>query len=684
MTDFIPFPQKAKGIDKTTWRSANTLWSAQLTTLLKSPESEYSSQMIHNSSLYQLVTRVLDTQIDQQPIHANVSRCVFFIYVRAATLPSSFSSPLLSSSHLARFAAIYGADNSIAVRLVFRQLLSDSVFYKTVQESMASIVNGAVHLPDLLATHSTPDLKKAYMITRLLDALVLATLDVKGIVQRDLESTLLECYQSIVPVYAALDKSLLQIEPLYYYLKLHLVFTFNHLMDHHFFQPLGFTTNTKPPLDFIPCEAMSEKEGPMNRLSEHLLELMEKSNLEQLKSAFEDAPLIMDWEVTFHIANKLDIMNRAYWNGQDERVEFLKMSMEQVTDMNQGSIPWNTLHSDRRSLIKKTVKNRSSDIVEDKKIYIENRIIQVQDVFPDLGEGFIEACLEENQHDPERVVLQLISEDLPPTLAALDRTMSRHTFKSLVPINSSIVMKREEEREDVLNSRHNIFDNDAFDMLRHSVNQSKVHLGKKSHGTVQHIMEDKSFIESEKANILQRVFNMYEDDYDDTYDDIHETEGAVDLGALEEECKIDTVKLKKEKETDPGILHESDLVHALMKDPECFSRSPAVRKSAKRANMRQKLQMTDEQLEGWAIMFNRNPRKQHILDKYALFDGKQAEVSSQISETQKQTRKDNRPPPTEEKDRSYKNQNKSRFGNHNRKKMYDKKISKAGGAPSND
>jgi hypothetical protein len=67
-----------------------------------------------------------------------------------------------------------------------------------------------------------------------------------------------------------------------------------------------------------------------------------------------------------------------------------------------------------------------------------------------------------------------------------------------------------------------------------------------------------------------------------------------------------------------------------------------------------------------------------------LFDGNQAQVSEDVSQAQKQAlKKENKKPPvSESKDRAYKDKNKARFGNHNRKAGRDKKIAKTAPAPN--
>ena len=49
-------------------------------------------------------------------------------------------------------------------------------------------------------------------------------------------------------------------------------------------------------------------------------------------------------------------------------------------------------------------------------------ITQIQDLFPDLGAGFIVKCLYEYNDDIEQVTAHLLEESLPPHLAEADRS----------------------------------------------------------------------------------------------------------------------------------------------------------------------------------------------------------------------------------------------------------------------
>lgn len=118
------------------------------------------------------------------------------------------------------------------------------------------------------------------------------------------------------------------------------------------------------------------------------------------------------------------------------------------------------------------------------------------------------------------------------------------------------------------------------------------------------MLDDKTFVQSEKANLLQRIADIYEDEIDDTYDDVGMPTGKVDLGSVEDGSE-EVVKQRK-NEMDPGILYESDLVHTYVNNVKVFERSAASRRSSERAMLKKATGMTDEQLEGWSIMFSRN------------------------------------------------------------------------------
>jgi activating signal cointegrator complex subunit 2 len=61
-------------------------------------------------------------------------------------------------------------------------------------------------------------------------------------------------------------------------------------------------------------------------------------------------------------------------------------------------------------------------------MHLISLISQVQEVFPDLGEGFIEACLSTYDNNIETVIDRILTESLPEHLALLDHALSRYVI----------------------------------------------------------------------------------------------------------------------------------------------------------------------------------------------------------------------------------------------------------------
>lgn len=75
--------------------------------------------------------------------------------------------------------------------------------------------------------------------------------------------------------------------------------------------------------------------------------------------------------------------------------------------------------------------------------------------------------------------------------------------------------------------------------------------------------------------------------------------------------------------------HDEALFHAYKSSPEIFARDATTRRSKERAALRQETGMTDESLEGWAVMLSRDPRQMRRLEaRFTTFKGEQAGLES--------------------------------------------------------
>ncbi|XP_022098496.1 activating signal cointegrator 1 complex subunit 2-like [Acanthaster planci] len=151
-------------------------------------------------------------------------------------------------------------------------------------------------------------------------------------------------------------------------------------------------------------------------------------------------------------------------------------------------------------------------------------ISSVKDLFPDYGEGFIEACLEEYSFDTTKVIHAILEDKLVPGLQELDKTMAR-TAKpqaAMKPGGKDVTPAGETS---LLQQRSNIFQNDEFDIFsRDTVDTSRIHKGKRDDRlSDQKLQKDKTHL-ARLVSSCEEYNYEYEDEYDDTYD-------ANDVGA---------------------------------------------------------------------------------------------------------------------------------------------------------
>ncbi|KAJ4387534.1 hypothetical protein N0V93_008129 [Gnomoniopsis smithogilvyi] len=249
---------------------------------------------------------------------------------------------------------------------------------------------------------------------------------------------------------------------------------------------------------------------------------------------------------------------------------------------------------------------------EDQEIHVHrlSKISQIQDIFPDLGAGFVARLLDEYGENTEEVTAHLLEDSLPTYLKEANRSEELST-RPRSRRKSSLIPKATPPQ---LPTRHNVFDDDELDRL--ALDASKLHIGKRgAEKTADDLLADRSSAPS-KAAIISALaaFDSDDDERDDTYD-AADVGGAIDAAANEE---------------DPTDANEETLWRAYSADPRQFDRDQAARKGAARGRLREDTGMTDEAIEGWAIMLNRNAQQKRRLEmKYSAvnaFSGQQTEL----------------------------------------------------------
>ncbi|KAK3821435.1 MAG: hypothetical protein J3Q66DRAFT_333308 [Benniella sp.] len=419
-------------------------------------------------------------------------------------------------------------------------------------------------------------------------------------------------------------------------------------------------SNTDTPLD---PESVNESAAAalMDQLCEVIVRLYEQLSLQDHMVPMQDAPMILDLEIQFSISEKLSNINAESFNGENNRLSHWIVVLNDLRGFNPATTSFINEHNMRKSekmaremsnlYINQELGRSNSTIISDSNAqrtntapplanqeddYVKRTMLisQLQDLFPDMGDGFLEACLITFKDDPEVVTMRLLEENLPSDLATMDRSTARSVPQRNDDPSSMALVRvspPDEPEQDPLANRRNIFDGDEFDVFSGKVlDQSKVSRGKKGAKDAQIILNDKAFVAQQKSAILQAVEMMYDDEYDDTYDSMGLNTVGADFRSVEEVESFTDTGAKNSKgpaqaTLDPSVEHEEALINMYTGDKDVFKRSAEARRSKKRQELRNLTKMSDEQLEGWAIMFDRNPRKTEIAQKYE-FSGKQAEI----------------------------------------------------------
>ncbi|KAI8333467.1 hypothetical protein BC941DRAFT_434801 [Chlamydoabsidia padenii] len=700
MADLLPYiSRNTPGVTEDLWKKGHSVWLSLLVDFLDRDDSYILKQLESHQGVYPWCQSVLRQQLDQGNVDPQVLHLIFLVHVRLFNVVSttSSSSPL-SLVALDTFALVFARTNPVVVRKLFSQLFDAQMNLRAqytaeleqVMDTLASLDEATTATADKLSF-----LQRMNVVARLLETKVLCLcLDIS--IPR-LFPILLSCYEKLLVINNDGDDDTVEIGYWTYLVKQSLINVLNTLVEINYISALGYVTKDQSGnMDKICDIQTNDAQVIVESLCEQILQWVEQSGVESSKTVYVDAPLIMDWQVEWQMAKRVKRINKDLFYGENEQLSFISLVLDtQIQDLATGiQQSWGARIKEQQddygvkniTTIDSTLSIPSAD-----PIHRASLISQVRDIFSDLGEGFIEACLEANNNDAEMVIMQLLENNLPPSVASLDRSMgSNHSSTSTV--TTATTNDTMTENTSILDSRKNIFDKDEFDVFSGGIVQrNKVYLGKKNKGTAETLLDSKKHTQDEKANMLRRIYDMYEDEIDDSYDAVNEMSGPVDLAAVEEggQSAVDVVQAKKNQHVDSVMMYEmyeSELIQLYAEQPESFRQSSAGRRSHKWKELREKTGMSDEQLKGWARHLDDNPRrKQQVLDKHMLFDGTQNEIDDKVKAKQQQQQKESStkpPPPSEAKQKAYKDKNKARIGNHNRKRNHDKKLNRLAG-PTN-
>jgi len=287
-------------------------------------------------------------------------------------------------------------------------------------------------------------------------------------------------------------------------------------------------------------------------------------------------------------------------------------------------------------------------------------------------------------------------------------------LEGTAPTFEEAELKKEDLGRYVAEERRNVFDDEVMDLGR-------VRMGKKDGQNQATVLQDRSFIEKMKADILRRAEEIEQEEEEDEEEELSQGH-ASKTRILAYEDEADSVSSEvpvvadgedsnadggeededEEEEEIPPPSPETICELAYIRDPKLFERDAQTRRSKARADLKAQTGWTDEQLEGWKIMLERNPKKDKILQKHEFAGNRNANLNVDLRAGGSSV-----PPPRggggsrgrggrgrgsrggrgaggggggdTAHDRAWKDKNKASRGNHNRKRGHDKKMARAGG-----
>lgn len=246
---------------------------------------------------------------------------------------------------------------------------------------------------------------------------------------------------------------------------------------------------------------------------------------------------------------------------------------------------------------------------EEMHMHQASQVSQIHELFPDLSNHYILKLLDHFSDNVEAVTAALLEPDsLPQNLVNQpDRNPKLESPQKIPP-------PPPKQTPSFVPQRKNVFDNDDFS--NHHISTGRLHQGRRDiHNTAHPTPAEHA---RSKAAILSALsaFDADDDERDDSYD-VADVGGAVDT-TLDTDTRTDT--------------NEELLYRAWREQPVLFARDSKTRLSQPRQRLKHDTGMTDEQIEGWALVLSRDENMQNRLkQKYhaaARFTGNQSAVLS--------------------------------------------------------
>uniref|UniRef100_A0A7N8XU79 Activating signal cointegrator 1 complex subunit 2 n=1 Tax=Mastacembelus armatus TaxID=205130 RepID=A0A7N8XU79_9TELE len=375
--------------------------------------------------------------------------------------------------------------------------------------------------------------------------------------------------------------------------------------------------------------------------------------LQHFTSLLPEKRFLSDYDEQFPIADDISLLQQALPVIDETRTSYLLQGVESAWDSVGRRKPQSRTKSKASSLVPSSQEGAggAGAVCPVSGAELESLLSCIRDLLPDLGEGFLLACLQEYGYNSELVINNILEDRLTPSLDKLDRAMPR-------PVK--------EELPSVLSNRSNVFDDDEFDVFRRDqVDMSRIWKGRRKGESTREMLNDKQHIAEQRARykayetVVDEVviepgetaatygLDDYDDEYDDTYDMNQVGANDLDRDSFLNRRPFTVPQVlrkgnKAEDEESDNDEEEETLQNNAHRDQ--FVQDPAVlreKAEARRAAMQQR----------------RSFRPEHPSNVVGRPKGQGQATETLLDRRRKET-------------------NKSRVGNHNRRTMADRKRNK--------
>ncbi|KLO09861.1 hypothetical protein SCHPADRAFT_943333 [Schizopora paradoxa] len=341
-------------------------------------------------------------------------------------------------------------------------------------------------------------------------------------------------------------------------------------------------------------------------------------------------------------------------------------------------------------------------VSEEDQMKLDLGVSKIMDILPDYPESYIRDLLRLPQYvgedAAEKVVADLLEGNAPSPEVAAQLARAAETLYTRVDIKPLVENKFQRNNE----WSEGTWDNANLSQGKRPQDQTSV---------------DNSFMnEQMKADILRRAAELSDEEdedeatggksaevaFEDDLDSDDALPGPGKVVAGDEDSSGDEEDEKEITPQDP----ETILELAYIRSPKVFDRDADTRRSKARADLKAQTGWADEQIEGWRVMLERNPKKDKILQKHEFAGNRPLEQEASGSGSGGQGSSSDAPrgrgrggfrgrgrggrggnrggggggggSNPEARERAWKDKNKARQANHNRRRGHDKKMARGG------